>query len=111
MSDMPESNSRPPIPSDLVGSDADFADLIRDFVDSMPGRLAEMEAALAQQDFATLKVLAHRLKGSGGGYGYDILTRKGAELEQQAADALFEQCRLNLDELRDIASRLVVDAD
>jgi HPt (histidine-containing phosphotransfer) domain-containing protein len=57
----------------------------------VPGYLAsrrkevpEMIDLLAASDFARLAVLGHNLKGSGGGYGFQDLTKLGAALEQSA---------------------------
>ncbi|MBT8138989.1 MAG: Hpt domain-containing protein [Gammaproteobacteria bacterium] len=42
----------------------EFADLIRDFNEQMATGLARMEFALAQQDSARIRSIAHTLKGS-----------------------------------------------
>ena len=43
-----------------------------------------MLAALDCGDFQAVAILAHNLRGSGGGYGYQAITDIGAGLEQSA---------------------------
>jgi PAS domain S-box-containing protein len=63
-----------------------IAKILGVFTDSLPGMLADMRSALEGSDSIMLTSLAHQLKGSGGGYGYPILTTVAAQLEQAAAD-------------------------
>jgi HPt (histidine-containing phosphotransfer) domain-containing protein len=98
-----------PIGSKLVQDDPSLADLVLQFVGGLEGRIAQMEAALTAADFETLRRSAHQLKGSGGGYGYPILTEKAAELEQFARRQALDGCLDLIDELRDICSRVVVE--
>jgi len=103
--------SASPIPSELVRQDEEFADIVEEFLNSMPERLEQIRSALAKQDFDALKSYAHQLKGSGGGYGYPMLTAAAAHLEQQAAAAELEACQATVAELQNLASRLVLRAD
>ena len=96
------------ITSDLLREDADFADIVIEFVDGLKGRLERMEEALRQADFDSLRNAAHQLKGSGGGYGYPILTERAAELELVAKAQSFQQCIDAIEELRSICARITV---
>lgn len=71
-----------PLRSALLQEDPSFYELVQEFVESLPVRLNEIRAAYEQQDFATLKTLAHRLKGSGGSFGYPQITQVAAEMER-----------------------------
>ena len=99
------------IPSDLVNQDASFADLVQEFVDGLDERMVEMGTALATGNFQGLKRLAHQLKGSGGGYGYPVLTELAAEMERQALKEELPACQRALDELKITLSRVVVRFD
>jgi HPt (histidine-containing phosphotransfer) domain-containing protein len=99
-----------PIGSQLVRDDPSFEDLVVQFVEGLQGRLDNMEKAIRASDFESLRVAAHQLKGSGGGYGYPILTKRAAELERSAKDQALDECFDVLTELREICSRVVVDA-
>lgn len=52
---------------------------------------AQLTAAIAAQDAATVATLGHRLKGSGASYGFPALTEMGAELEQAGKEGDFAQ--------------------
>ena len=60
-------------------------ELVAWYVAEMPRRIGALEAALAGPDRAELGRLAHQLKGSAGGYGFDVLTRAAAEAEAALA--------------------------
>jgi len=68
----------------LIHVDPDLEDLIPRFMDNRRNDIATMEKALAENDFETIKSLAHGLKGSGAGYGFDEITRIGVTVEQAA---------------------------
>lgn len=108
---MSDSNEIPndPIGSDLVREDPSFADLVVTFVDGLGERLSKMEDALRAADFETLRVAAHQLKGSGGGYGYPILTDRAYSLEKNAAEHEMEACRSSIEALRAVCERVVVE--
>jgi HPt (histidine-containing phosphotransfer) domain-containing protein len=97
------------IGSELVRDDPDFADLVVQFVAGLDERLAVMERALRQADFETLRAAAHQLKGSGGGYGYPIITEHASRLEQYATRHESDDCYSAVEVLRDICGRVVVD--
>jgi len=97
------------IGSDLVKQDASFADIVVQFVEGLGERLTKMTDALDSTDFDALRMAAHQLKGSGGGYGYPILTERAAKLEQFAKDQSLDDCAAALGELKALCSRVVVD--
>jgi len=68
----------------LVKADPDIADLIPGFLENRRQDIAVMLGALKQGDFETIRVLAHSMKGAGGGYGFDAITEIGSALEQAA---------------------------
>lgn len=69
--------------SDLLQSDPDLLDIVQEFVDTLHARIAELQAAYSTQNWDTLTMLAHRLKGAGGSYGYPDISELGATMEQQ----------------------------
>ena len=97
-----------PIESLLVREDANFAELVAEFVDGLAERLAAMEDAMQAADFEQLRTYAHRLKGSGGGYGYPLLTEHAASLEQCARQKAVDACAEQIEELKRICDRVVV---
>ena len=100
-----------PISSELLREDPSYADIVVQFVEGLSDRLATMEEALSTSDFNALRVAAHQLKGSGGGYGYPLLTERAAELEQHARESLADNCAKELEELKQLCARVVVSPD
>lgn len=100
-----------PIASELMRDDPSYADIVVQFVEGLSNRLATMEEALNISDFQALRVAAHQLKGSGGGYGYPVLTERAAELERHAKESLSDRCGKELEELKQLCARVVVSAN
>ena len=61
-----------------------LADLVPKFMANRRKDIASLRAALAESDFAAMKAIGHRLKGAGGGYGFDAITVWGGDIEQAA---------------------------
>lgn len=55
--------------------------LIPRFLANRRTDLDSLEQAVASRDAETLRRIGHGLKGVGGGYGFDELTRIGAQIE------------------------------
>ncbi|MGB0717152.1 MAG: Hpt domain-containing protein [Phycisphaerae bacterium] len=97
------------IGSELVREDPSFADIVVQFIDGLDQRLQTMTDAIEKADFDALRVAAHQLKGSGGGYGYPVLTEGAGKLEQFAKQQALSECQETLKELRLLCDRVVVD--
>ena len=68
----------------VVQVDKDLEDLIPEFLDNRRSDVESMRSAVANDDYETVRVLGHSMKGSGGGYGFDDITEIGGALEQAA---------------------------
>ncbi len=82
----------------LYADDPDVAGILDGFVERLADQLTEMGNAFSDERYDDLKRCAHRLKGSGGSYGYPTLTDAGKKLEdaaaahdREAADRAFEE--------------------
>lgn len=86
--------------------DPDMAELIDFFLDELHERIDALSTAWQQADKEALKYIAHGLKGAAGGYGYQDITERAADLEREIAipeadlaqltervEALLELCR------------------
>ena len=96
------------IGSELIREDVAFTDMVTQFVAGLGDRVVRMEEAIRAADFDALRTSAHQLKGSGGGYGYPILTARAAQLEKHAKNRSLDQCIEVIDELKVICRRVVV---
>ncbi|MCA8987309.1 MAG: Hpt domain-containing protein [Planctomycetaceae bacterium] len=65
----------------VYADDADFEPILNQFLVIIPDRRKQIEAHLENGDVDQLKVIAHQLKGAGGGYGFPQLTEVAAALE------------------------------
>lgn len=103
--------SRPdPLESELVRQDPSLAEIVIEFVEALPERIKQMEESLNASDFEALRTTAHQLKGSGGGYGYDLVTQQARELELHAASQASEECVRGVRELAALAARIAAGA-
>jgi len=68
-----------------------------------------MQAALDRSDFQTVTILGHNLRGSGGGFGHQIITDIGARLEQAADDADVNESRRWVVELSSYLDRIAAE--
>lgn len=62
--------------------DADLEDLVPGFLAHCKDAIPGIENALARGDIRAVRALGHRLKGTGGGYGFDRITEIGAAIEE-----------------------------
>jgi len=64
--------------------DPDIMPILGGYVERLGNQVDEMRAALGDARFEDLHRLAHRMKGSGGNYGYPMLTDAAKNLEDAA---------------------------
>ena len=85
--------------STLPLEDAEFRDIVDEFVARLQVRLASMHVAMAAGDLIELKSLAHWLKGAGGTAGFQPLTETAFELEMALAAEDAVACSRALEDL------------
>lgn len=97
-----------PIVSELASEDSSFTGIIVEFVNGLPERLRVMEDSLQMADFQALANAAHQLKGSGGGYGYPMLTEQAGKLEMMAKHRAQAACAELVANMKALCARIVV---
>jgi len=100
-----------PIRSTLPMQDVEFRELVKEFAESMPARIAEAFKALQAHDSDRLAQLAHAIRGTGGSVGLDVFTVRAAELEQLAKSESWSEIKTSISQLEDLVSRIVIDED
>lgn len=70
----------------VVHVDEDIADLIPGFLKNRRRDVETLVEALQQNDYESIRILGHSMKGTGGGYGFGAITDIGRLLEQAAKD-------------------------
>jgi hypothetical protein len=76
--------STPPInPSQRipVSVDRDLEDIVPIFLANRNKDVHTLRASIANQDLETVGILGHRMKGDGGGYGFDMISQIGGAIE------------------------------
>jgi CheY-like chemotaxis protein/HPt (histidine-containing phosphotransfer) domain-containing protein len=71
----------------FVRADPKFADLMPVFLRNCRQNVVAMLDALDRDDFETVEILGHGMRGAGGSYGFQAITEIGAALEQVAERA------------------------
>lgn len=104
---MPE----PDAPSNAIRSefanDPDMDELIEMFVNEMPERIASIAECYREQRLTELQTIAHQLKGSGAGYGFEPISITAADLEASLKRHTdLEAIRGEVDALVDICQRV-----
>ncbi len=62
----------------------DLQELIPGYLENRRKDIATIREALAVKDYEAIRSLGHKMKGSGGGYGFDAITDIGRALEDAA---------------------------
>jgi len=89
------------------GGDPDMADLVELYVDEMPEKIATFQELAASKDWDSIRRIAHQIKGSAGGYGFQPITEGAFRLEHAVREESGEAEILEaLDELLGMCSRL-----
>jgi HPt (histidine-containing phosphotransfer) domain-containing protein len=65
--------------------DQELEEIIPGFLENRRGDVQTIETALQENNLSQIQMIGHRLKGDGGGYGFDAISAIGAALEQAAA--------------------------
>jgi HPt (histidine-containing phosphotransfer) domain-containing protein len=68
----------------IVYIDPDLEAIVPGFLENRRKDAAALDTALRGNDWTTLRLLGHRMKGDGGGYGFQEISRIGDALEQAA---------------------------
>ena len=76
----------------VFAGDAEMHEIIGMFVDELPKRTMAMQSALNAGNLDQVRILAHQLKGSAGGYGFASLGDAAALVES----AIKEGCEANV---------------
>ena len=65
--------------------DQGLEEIVPGFLENRRRDVQTLETALQENNLAQILIIGHRMKGDGGGYGFDAISMMGAALEQAAA--------------------------
>ncbi len=86
----------------------DLEDIVPGFIENRHRDVKKLETALQENDLTMVGTIGHRMKGDGGGYGFDAISIMGAALEQAAAREDRVAIRRHTAELVDFLARVTV---
>jgi len=91
-----------------VHIDQDLEKIVPGFLENRRRDVQTLETAIQQNNLAQIQIIGHRMKGDGGGYGFDAISIMGAALEQAAAREDRDAIRRHTAELVDFLARVTV---
>ncbi len=68
----------------VVYVDPDLEEIVPGFLDNRQKDVQTLRTCMENGQLETIRLLGHRLKGDGGGYGFDVISTIGHALEQAA---------------------------
>jgi len=86
-------------PRIVVAVEEGMEDVVPGYLEKRRGEVAVYAAALAQNDFDSIRNMAHKMKGTGSGYGFPVLTELGGAMEKAALNKDATQLRESLNRL------------
>jgi signal transduction histidine kinase/CheY-like chemotaxis protein len=69
-----------------LAEDPEVKDLLRDFINMLPGKVEQFHELLKRRDPQALRQFAHQINGAAGGYGFPQITRCAGRLEAMLRD-------------------------
>jgi signal transduction histidine kinase/CheY-like chemotaxis protein/HPt (histidine-containing phosphotransfer) domain-containing protein len=106
--------TEPPAPKNTtrrirVRVEAGMEDVVPSYLDKRRKEIPQYRHALANQDFDTIRILGHKLKGTGAGYGFVDLTSIGAALEQAALRGDIQDIGAKVEEFAQYIDRVALE--
>lgn len=92
-----------------VHIDRDFEDIVPIFLANRSKDLHTLRHALTTADFSTIRMLGHRMKGDGGGYGFDRISEIGGAMESAAIQQDQAAAEQHIAQLEDFLARLQIE--
>ncbi len=92
----------------IVRIDPDLEAIVPRFLANRQRDLTTIEACIKLGDLATIRLLGHRMKGDGGGYGFDQISTIGHHLEEAALAKDFDRLQHQHEHLQDFLARVTV---
>ncbi len=88
--------------------DQGLAEIVPGFLENRRRDVQTIETALQENNLSQIEVIGHRMKGDGGGYGFDVISTIGEALEQAALREDRDAIRRRTAELIDFLGRVTV---
>ncbi len=89
--------------------DSSLREIVPGYLTNRRTDVIAFRTALENDDFQTIRMTAHKIKGTGGGYGFPVLTELGAAIENAAITRDGESIRKNVAELDRYLEKIEVE--
>jgi histidine phosphotransfer protein HptB len=86
----------------------DLEDIVPIFLANRKKDLRILRDALNEQDFSTIQTIGHRMKGDGGGFGFENITDIGAILEVAASQQERKTIDVSIRQLEEFLDRVII---
>ena len=87
---------------------SDLEDIVPIFLGNREQDLRTLRDALTRRDLGTIQTIGHRLKGDGGGYGFDRISEIGTTMELAAKQQDYATIEQQILQLEDYLRRVHV---
>ncbi len=84
---------------EIIKVDPDLIGIVPLFFESAREDIKKIRRALADSDFDTVRITGHSFKGSGGSYGFKLVSRIGAGIEIAAKESNSDEAERLVGEL------------
>lgn len=92
----------------VVVCDADLDDIIPEYLESKREECVQLRELAEQGNFEGIRSIAHGMKGSGGCYGFPVISEIGTEMEIAAKAANQADVLVQVDALQSYMGRVEV---
>ncbi len=94
-----------------VHVDLELKEIVPGYLENRWKDIQSIQEALGKKNFEMIKSLAHSMKGSGGGYGFDGITEIGAAMEMAAVARDVKLIEAEVSRLKDYLKRVEIVYD
>lgn len=95
----------------LIQVDPDLLELAEPYLAKRKEEITVLETLLKASDYPSIQSLAHKMKGVAASYGFEELSRLGAELEMEAKASNAAPMSQILGLIRDYLSRVEIQKE
>jgi HPt (histidine-containing phosphotransfer) domain-containing protein len=82
-----------------VKINSELEEIVPEYLELVQNDINSMLVALDNGDFDTMRVAGHKMKGSGGGYGFDFITEIGGKIETLAESKNSDEIRVLVEKI------------
>jgi HPt (histidine-containing phosphotransfer) domain-containing protein len=93
----------------IVQVESELEELIPGFISNRHKDISKMDEYLDKEDYESIKLIGHTMKGNGAGYGFDELSEFGKRIELAAEECRSEDVKRLIKELVDYLNQVSIE--